>query len=49
MNHAAEQLQKPGAMVKQVTEECGFANQFHFSRVFKSVFGLSPSKMIRMR
>ncbi len=49
MNHAAEQLQKPGALVKQVAEEAGFANQFHFSRVFKSVFGLSPRAMMEMR
>jgi AraC-like DNA-binding protein len=49
MNHAAERLQLPAAMVKQVAEETGFANQFHFSRVFKSVFGLPPRAMIKMR
>ena len=49
MNHAAERLQSPGALVKQVAEETGYANQFHFSRVFKSVFGLSPRAMIQMR
>ena len=49
MNHAAERLQLPGAMVKQVAEEAGFANQFHFSRVFKSVFGIPPRAMIKMR
>ncbi len=49
MNHAAERLQLPGAMVKQVAEETGFANQFHFSRVFKSVFGIPPQVMIKMR
>jgi AraC-like DNA-binding protein len=49
MNHAAERLQRPGALVKQVAEEAGFANQFHFSRVFKSVFGLSPKAMIQLR
>ncbi len=49
MNHAAERLQRPGALVKQVAEEAGFANQFHFSRVFKSVFGLSPRAMSQMR
>ncbi|HEX7570323.1 MAG TPA: helix-turn-helix transcriptional regulator, partial [Verrucomicrobiae bacterium] len=49
MNHAAEQLQLPSAMVKQVAEEAGFANQFHFSRVFKSVFGIPPRAMIKMR
>lgn len=49
MNHAAEQLQLPSAMVKQVAEEAGFANQFHFSRVFKSVFGIPPRALIKMR
>ena len=49
MNQAAERLQLPGAMVKQVAEEAGFANQFHFSRVFKSVFGIPPRAMIRLR
>ncbi len=49
MNHAAERLQRPGALVKQVAEETGFANPFHFSRVFKSVFGLSPRAMVQMR
>jgi AraC-like DNA-binding protein len=36
-------------MVKQVAEEAGFANQFHFSRVFKSVFGVPPRMMAKMR
>ncbi|HEY5344938.1 MAG TPA: AraC family transcriptional regulator [Verrucomicrobiae bacterium] len=49
MNHAAERLQLPTAMVKQVAEEAGFTNQFHFSRVFKSVFGIPPRTMIKMR
>ena len=49
MNLAAERLQLPAAMVKQVAEEAGFANQFHFSRVFKSVFGIPPQAMTKMR
>jgi AraC-like DNA-binding protein len=49
MNYAAERLQSPSALVKQVAEETGFANQFHFSRVFKAVFGISPSAMSQMR
>jgi AraC-like DNA-binding protein/quercetin dioxygenase-like cupin family protein len=43
MNHAAERLQQPGALVKQVAEEAGFNDPFHFSRVFTSVFGISPA------
>jgi AraC-like DNA-binding protein/quercetin dioxygenase-like cupin family protein len=49
MNYAAERLQSPGVMVKQIAEETGFTNQFHFSRVFKSVFGLSPRSFIKIR
>ena len=49
MNRAAERLQLPGALVKQVAEESGYADPFHFSRVFKGVLGLSPDAFRRMR
>ena len=49
MNDAAKRLQSPEALVKQVAEEAGFANPFHFSRVFKSVFGISPTAFSKMR
>ncbi len=49
INFAAEHLQVPGAMVKQVAEQAGFANPFHFSRVFKSVLGLSPRALTKLR
>jgi len=49
MNHAAERLQQPTALVKQVAEESGFTDPFHFSRVFTSVFGLSPTSFRRLR
>ncbi|MBC8096407.1 MAG: helix-turn-helix transcriptional regulator [Akkermansiaceae bacterium] len=42
MNLAAERLHEPGMLIKQVAEETGFSDPFHFSRAFKSVFGLSP-------
>lgn len=43
MNYAAQRLQQHGALVKKVAGEAGFADPFHFSRVFTSVFGLPPS------
>jgi AraC-like DNA-binding protein/quercetin dioxygenase-like cupin family protein len=43
MNHAAARLQQPRVLVKQVAEETGFADPFHFSRVFKTVLGLAPN------
>lgn len=49
MNHAAERLQQRGILVKQVAQELGFADPFHFSRVFKSALGLSPGEFRRMR
>jgi AraC-like DNA-binding protein len=49
MNHAAERLQQPNTLVKQVAEESGFGNPFHFSRVFTSIFSLSPAAFRRSR
>jgi AraC-like DNA-binding protein len=49
MNLAAERLQQPAALVKQVAEETGFGSPFHFSRAFKAVFGLSPDTFRRLR
>jgi AraC-like DNA-binding protein/quercetin dioxygenase-like cupin family protein len=49
MNYAAERLQQPGALVKRVAEESGFADPFHFSRVFTSIFGLSPNAFRGLR
>lgn len=49
MNFAVERLQQPGTMVKQVASECGFSDPFHFSRVFRSVFGLSPAAIRGIR
>jgi AraC-like DNA-binding protein len=49
MNDAAEQLQQPEALVKNVAAELGFTNPFHFSRVFKSVFGISPDAFRNLR
>jgi AraC-like DNA-binding protein/quercetin dioxygenase-like cupin family protein len=49
MNLAAEWLEQPGAMVKQVAERAGFRDQFHFSRAFKNVLGVSPNTFRRLR
>ena len=49
MNYAAQRLQENGALVKKVAEEAGFADPFHFSRAFTSVFGLSPSAFRELR
>lgn len=49
MNYAAGRIQSPGALIKQIAGETGFANPFHFSRAFKFVFGVSPRALCRMR
>jgi AraC-like DNA-binding protein len=49
MNLAAERLQNPGVLVKQVAAELGFADSFHFSRAFKRILGLSPDAFRRLR
>jgi len=49
MLHAAEQMQLPGAMVKQVASQLGFSDAFQFSRSFKRVLGVSPKKFAQMR
>jgi AraC-like DNA-binding protein len=46
-NFAAERLQQPCALVKQVAEDVG--TPFHFSRVLTSIFGLSPTNFRRLR
>jgi AraC-like DNA-binding protein len=49
MLHAAERLQLPGAMVKQVASQLGFGDPFQFSRSFRRVLGVSPKKFAQMR
>jgi AraC-like DNA-binding protein len=49
MNAAAGQLAQPGALVKNVAADLGFTNPFHFSRVFKSVFAVSPESFRQLR
>jgi AraC-like DNA-binding protein len=49
MSLATGRLHQPGALVKQVAEQTGFGDPFHFSRAFKNVFGLSPDAFRRLR
>ena len=49
MTRGAELLLMPGASVKQVAEELGFADAFHFSRTFKKLMGLPPAHFARLR
>ncbi len=42
MAYAADRFQKSDAQVKEVAQELGFNDPFHFTRVFKRLFGISP-------
>ncbi|HEY8964957.1 MAG TPA: AraC family transcriptional regulator [Candidatus Methylacidiphilales bacterium] len=44
MIEAADRLAVPGSLVKQVAEDLGFADPFHFSRVFKAFHQVAPSE-----
>jgi AraC-like DNA-binding protein len=49
MSFAAELLSRPGALVKQVADQVGFSDPFHFSKAFKSVLGASPDTFRHLR
>jgi AraC-like DNA-binding protein len=49
MNHAAIQLQQTSMLVKEVALLVGFTDAYHFSRVFRSVLGLSPAEFRKLR
>jgi AraC-like DNA-binding protein len=44
MRHAASLLLEGGLSVKDAARATGFADPFHFSRVFKSVHRVPPSR-----
>jgi AraC-like DNA-binding protein len=49
MNLAAQKLQLPNSSVKEIAFELGFSDAFHFSRVFKRIFGISPRTFKNLR
>ena len=44
MQHAASLLLEGSSPIKQVARACGFPDPFHFSRVFKSIHRIPPSR-----
>lgn len=42
LHHAALLIRTTGMKLAAVAETCGFANEFHLSRLFKAEFGVSP-------
>ncbi len=49
MNKAVELLHDPAVLIKQVAQTLGYADAFHFSRTFKSVYGVSPQAFRKHR
>jgi AraC-like DNA-binding protein len=47
MGRAADLLSNRQRLIKQVAEELGFADPYHFSRVFKRVYGIPPETFSR--
>ena len=45
---AAEHLAHPATLVKEAGQLVGFADPYHFSRIFKRVLGLSPAGFRRL-
>ncbi|MBN1607143.1 MAG: helix-turn-helix domain-containing protein [Polyangiaceae bacterium] len=49
MTHAASRLTAEGVSIKQVANELGFRDVFDFSRMFRRVMGMQPSRFARLR
>jgi len=47
INHAAERIARGNLLVKSAAAEVGFDDPYHFSRVFRKVHGIPPSKFGR--
>jgi len=48
VNLAVDLLLATNLLVKQVAEQAGFEDPYHFSRVFKNVQGISPAAFQRL-
>lgn len=44
ISHAKKLLTNPNVMVYEVSEQCGFASSQYFSKVFKSLVGMTPNR-----
>ena len=41
--------ENPGVLVRDVAERVGYGDQFYFSRMFRSTFGISPSEYMEQQ
>lgn len=49
MAYAAERLQNPESLVKEIAYELGFDDPSHFTRLFTKIFGVSPQAFKKLR
>lgn len=49
LDHARRLLEAPGAVLADVAQRAGFADQAHFTRFFKREFGVTPGAVLRAR
>jgi AraC-like DNA-binding protein len=47
MSRAADLLSRQNLLIKQVAEQIGYPDPYHFSRVFKRVYGIPPETFIQ--
>ncbi len=47
MNRAAELMLGGGMLVKEAADQVGFSDPYHFSRVFKKIYGASPENFLK--
>jgi AraC family transcriptional regulator len=46
MSAAAQELLHSGKLIKEVASNMGYSDPYHFSRLFKSIHGISPANFI---
>jgi AraC-like DNA-binding protein len=49
MDEAIRRLHREGVLIKQVAQELDFNDPFHFSRLFRKMYGVSPREFMAFR